>query len=177
MSAQVLRANVTAADGVLRIDMPLAKSWYGMGHLVIVLLACVLTTLMSLRHLSTQFEAVRALAGAVLLLGAFFAIFRLAWMIFGREVVELDEDTLTLEERLGGFTRRHREFRVSGIENLRVEVQPGLPRESVTWMRGTGPIVFDFAGRTYRFGAALDKPEARVIVSELKRLLELSSAR
>lgn len=177
MSAPALRAHVTESEGVLRINMPLARSWYGVGHLVIVLLACVLTTLITVRQLGVQFEAVRAVAAAALLLGAVFAVVRLAWMIFGREVVELDEDSLSIEERLGGFTRRHREFRVSGIEDLRVETLPGLPRgSSPRWMRGTGPIVFEFAGRSYRFGAALDKPEARVIVTELKRLIEMSSA-
>lgn len=92
---------------------------------------------------------------ALVAVGALFALWQAAWAILGRERIEIEEGTLTLCERLGGYTRRQRTFRTSGIRGLRYD--PSAP----------GPIAFEFAGRTFRFGSGLDSHAARKFAEEL----------
>ena len=104
--------------------------------------------------------------------GTLFIFFWL-WNLLGKEIVAVDEETLTVRYALGrvGWTRRfdRREVRdprvsPSGMTDFRSSFG--------WWLGGGGTIAFDYGARTYRFGHGLDEAEAKHVVDELRGRLE-----
>ena len=86
-----------------------------------------------------------------LLVGALYA-----WLVAGREEVEVEGRTLTLRRRVGPI--RH-ERRFEDPRDVRV-------------MRGGGAsLAFEHGGRTHRFGGALDEAEAERVARRLQEAL------
>jgi hypothetical protein len=97
----------------------------------------------------------------------------LYWSLLGREIVTATPGELIVERAAGPF-RSEKRFDASRVNRLRMDAYPGLPRSLFgglwSW-RATlelygfgGSVVFDYEGRTRRFGSKLDEAESRQLV-------------
>jgi hypothetical protein len=86
-----------------------------------------------------------------LLVGALYA-----WLVAGREEVEVDGRTLTLRRRVGPITHERRFDEPRDVRVLR---------------DGGASLAFDHGGRTHRFGGALDDVEAEHAARRLQEAL------
>ena len=86
-----------------------------------------------------------------LLVGALYA-----WLVAGREEVEVEGRTLTLRRRVGPI-RHERRF--------------DEPREVRVLRDGGASLAFEHGGRTHRFGGALDEAEAADVAHRLREAL------
>ena len=93
------------------------------------------------------------IAGPVgtLLVGALYA-----WLVAGREEVEVEGRTLTLRRRVGPI-RHERRFHE--------------PRDVRVLRDGGASLAFEHGGRTHRFGGALDEAEAADVARRLREAL------
>ena len=104
-----------------------------------------------------------------------FMIHAWAWHLGGREIIELDDQTLTKKRELFGFGIP-KKFNVAEITNLRILPQ-SLPmrdtEERLTammaefWGLRGGIMAFDYGPKTYRLGFGVDEPEAQQIMEAL----------
>ena len=86
-----------------------------------------------------------------LLVGALYA-----WLVAGREEVEVEARTLTLRRRVGPI-RHERRF--------------DDPRDVRVMSGGGASLAFEHGGRTHRFGGALDEAEAERVAHRLREAL------
>lgn len=121
-------------------------------------------------------------------LGWAFAASALSWGFFGREIVVVASDAMTVTRKVF-FWRREKRFARERIERLRIDIAPGLLkmmfalpsrdyfRHSLElWGLAGGSIVFDYGARTHRFGSKLDDAEARQLSSLLADELGIAAA-
>ncbi|MDS4026800.1 MAG: hypothetical protein RKO25_07440 [Candidatus Contendobacter sp.] len=105
-------------------------------------------------------------------LGGFFAIFALAWMIAGREIVSVNGQDLVHVRTVSGISRS-KEYTLSAVSNLRASPQQfSLSNQDADfeyWGLSGGSIAFDYGKSTHRFGAGLNDAEAEHVVSSLKK--------
>jgi len=98
-------------------------------------------------------------------------VFSGAWlqMTFGREIVTVTPQELTLWRQPFGQQRR---YRLAEVKNFRVleDVFSVFPMWHFWWVGYlfAGVLAFDYGAGTVRFGANLDPAEARQIVALLK---------
>jgi hypothetical protein len=102
--------------------------------------------------------------------GGAWALATILWLAAGRERVQVQQGTLTLEHVVGTLGRR-RSYDLQQVTRLRA-----LPQTSQELMASnmtafglgkTGALAFDYGTSTVRWGAGLDEAEARVIVERL----------
>ncbi|HEV2062773.1 MAG TPA: hypothetical protein VGR12_07980 [Solirubrobacteraceae bacterium] len=79
-----------------------------------------------------------------------------AWLVAGREEVEVEGRTLTLRRRVGPITHERRFDEPRDVRVLR---------------DGGASIAFEHGGRTYRFAGALDEDEAQRVARQLTEAL------
>lgn len=114
------------------------------------------------------FSSAFLIVWAVVGLGA--ALFWL-WFAFGREIITVTEDKLTLRNEILGYGRDE-VFPLARVTNLRAS---GLFGSFYTWsamlkiygLTG-GVVAFECDGRTHRFGKLLEETEADEIVKQLR---------
>ena len=108
---------------------------------------------------------------AILAIGVGYGGGVLAWMLFGREVVEAERGRLLLARGVGPIQRR-REFHAASVEDLCAldDSMPWWFGFDLFGMRG-GSIAFDYGARTYKFGGGVDRAEAKQIVGRLQEAL------
>jgi hypothetical protein len=104
--------------------------------------------------------------------GLLFTFFWL-WNLAGKEIVALDDESLSIRYAIGGsgWTRR---FERAEVRDLRVSQASAMDFRSAFgwWLGGNGTMAFDYGARTYRFGRGIDEAEAKQVVAELGPRLE-----
>jgi hypothetical protein len=110
-------------------------------------------------------------------LGMVFVGSVLTWGFFGREIVSVTSEALTVTRKAGPY-RREKRFARERVERLRIDAYRGALREMFDprnsfrrgmemWGLSGGSIVFDYGARTHSFGNKLDDAESRQIVRVL----------
>lgn len=97
------------------------------------------------------------------------ALYICLWMIAGKEIITLQSGVLTITHMLFGWIRA-REYDLQHISNLRVDPEPydsEGPRLSAVYPFRTGPIAFEYRGKTLRFADGVSEAEAQEIVAAL----------
>lgn len=107
------------------------------------------------------------------LLGGAAGLWQLVWLLTRRETLIVGPDRVVLDHRAAGYGTR-REFDRERVANWRVVPAPGTgPLETALGQYSAadreGPLGFDHAGRTIRFGAGLTEAEARDLLDRLRR--------
>jgi len=101
-----------------------------------------------------------------------FVAWHLAWVLWGREVVELKEGVLSISRRIGPWKGRPRRWAWEGVRDLRVGsferkvVYPSWGREFVG--REDAYLTFNFEGRAHPFGRGLSRAEAEEVLELLR---------
>lgn len=105
-------------------------------------------------------------------LGGGFAGYVWLWMLAGKERILMGTSTLSMKRDVLGLGRT-RTYGLYKIRSLRVAAQPTGPGDAAAALRlsglAGGLIAFDYEGKTIRFGAAIDEPEAQAIVERMKQ--------
>jgi hypothetical protein len=98
-----------------------------------------------------------------------YLLVSLAWMLFGREIIRVEDGTLFLKLSILGIGRV-RAYPIRHVTGLRVS--PGPWHEFYrTWGRdleNSGAVAFECKGKTHRFGRSLDEVEAKAIIARLE---------
>jgi len=100
--------------------------------------------------------------------GGAYVLYAWAWHLGGREVIEIDDRTLTTKRELFGLGIPKR-FNVAEITNLRI-LQQSLPMRDTeervsammaeSWGLCGGIMAFDYGASTYRFGFGVNQPRS-----------------
>lgn len=171
------RSIILDQPGGLLIRIPSHGHWSVMLFLLLWLCGWLLGEVSAIRAL---LEPESTAAGSFLLLwlagwtlGGGFAIYCLAWMAFGEEVVRLKADSLSIKRDIWGLGKV-RAFRLSEIRRLRVSPQPAPPTGRPAKIRTPwdashlGQVAFDYGASTIRFGSSIDEAEALILVERLR---------
>jgi hypothetical protein len=92
------------------------------------------------------------------------------WNIFGREVITVTEEYLSIRHEVLGIGRS-RIFDLEHIQTLRYAA-PVFDYWQVMYAFygfGQGSIAFDYGAKTFRFGSNIDEPEAKVLIETIKQ--------
>lgn len=101
-------------------------------------------------------------------LGGVWVVRAILWMGFGREIVRVHHDELTLSSTIFGLGKS-REYDLAQVKRLRVApdtTQPNARAFRAMYPAG-GLISFDYGAETVRFGGAIDEAEAALIVEDI----------
>lgn len=103
-------------------------------------------------------------------LGGGFALYIWLWNLIGREIIEIDSESLRIKRAVGSVGPL-REFSLGHVRALRVAPVGFSPFDFASGMRfwgvGGGSIAFDYGAKTYRFGSALDEAEAKQVLARI----------
>jgi hypothetical protein len=92
------------------------------------------------------------------------------WLLFGREVIEVNGQSLTISRNVLGI-RLPKEYSVEHIKDLRTSsITNNLRRLRAyqLWGYNSGSVAFDYRSRTLKFASGVDEIEAKQIVDEIK---------
>jgi hypothetical protein len=106
--------------------------------------------------------------------GETWATYQWFWTAFGKEIVKVNQGTLTIKRDILGYGTT-RSFVVDTVRNLRAS---GFFPSNSYWENylaqmklGGGSIGFDSQGKTHRFGIQLTESDAQNAVEKLKAYL------
>jgi hypothetical protein len=112
------------------------------------------------------------------LFGEVFAALAWLWAAFGKEVVLIQQGTLTISKRIGGVQLARR-YPLHEVRNIRASGWYGSPTsfsESLRpWGLSGGTVAFDHQGKPVRFGIGLSEEEAREVATELAPYLSAAA--
>ena len=163
------RSTTRQTSSGLEISIPAKLHLFVFVFLLIWLALWVVIEFFQLRTLLTTPEA--ALVFLIpWTLGGVLGLYIQLWMIAGREIITLKSGILTITYTLFGWVRA-REYDVRHLSNLGVDPEPydsEGPRLAALYPFRTGPIAFEYGGKTIRFADGVSETEAQEIVSELE---------
>lgn len=115
--------------------------------------------------------------------GGVIACFLLFWMWFGKEVIQIDNNVLSIHHNIFGIGSK-KEYAVNEVKNIRIDASFDYTKTQWTRTRGyqyhgiTGGIIkFDYGFKTISMGAAIEEAEGEFILNRfrLKKYLPESS--
>ena len=103
-------------------------------------------------------------------IGGAFAMYVWLWNLVGREVIDIDSESLRIKREVVRWGRV-RDFTLNHVRALRVAPVTFNPMDFSNGLRfwgvGGGAIAFDYGAKTYRFGGALDEAEAKQVLARI----------
>jgi hypothetical protein len=159
----------------LQISIPAKLHLFVFVFLCIWLALWVVTELFGIRTVLRDLELSLVLFFAVWTLSGGLILYIQLWMIAGKEIVSLQSGMLTIKHSLLGWVRV-REYDLKRISDLRVDPEPydsEAPRLAAVYPFRTGPIAFEYAGKTVRFADGVSETEARDILAELESVADV----
>jgi hypothetical protein len=162
------RWKIILTDPVFRVELRPGMRWLG----ILRPLLWVLIAYVGIANRSRVTAFYSAWVTPLLILvgiGGAVSLYSALWTMFGKEVIEVGTGYLWLSEQFAGRTRHQRNFRAERVNGLRVDDSPaGRKLGGRNWVLGQGRLAFDAGGKTYRFAAGLDRPEAKRLLEELE---------
>ncbi len=112
--------------------------------------------------------------------GGGFVLYALAWALFGKEVIELRGEVLSIRREVLGHGRISR-YTAADVRHLRAALPPEpFPFTSRdnrdSWGFGDGVVALEYRGETIRIGTRLGLGEARELVEQVRRHFPLEDA-
>ncbi len=161
-------------DG-LRITIPSMKQWLIMIFLVFWL------AIWTSGGIFAVGAAIRGRGGVILIVFCVFWVvfeiltaYHLLWLLFGREIIEVRADTITIRQAILGIGRP-KVYAREHIDRIRADVEYmakpyPLADEGVSINKGTGAIAFKYKEQTIRMGIGLDEAEAKYLIAKIQSL-------
>lgn len=171
-----MRSIISDSPDGLRIIIPTHRNWFLLLFLSFWLCGWAFGEVTAL---NTLFRSNTPTNGALFLtvwltfwtLGGGFAIYAWLWNVAGREVLLINEQTLTTRREVFGRGRPN-VFDRTHLNNLRISPIAYNPWDWKTslyfWGIGGGTIAFDYGAKTYRFGTRIEEAEAKQIIQAIK---------
>ena len=94
-------------------------------------------------------------------------VWAVAWMVGGRETIEIAPDVLAVSRSAFGVPLTRREFDRSSVVRPRVSPRPYVTRSNVWRAFLGGKLAFDYGAATYRVGGGLTDVEAAQLAVDL----------
>jgi hypothetical protein len=110
---------------------------------------------------------------ALLALGT-FGIYRLVWILIGKEVIEADEKSLRVSQQTF-LEKSGKVYSANKVKDLRVMVHQSRFIPFKHFQKLPSPnvmIAFDYEAKTIRFGLELEETEAKQIILAIKERLQ-----
>ena len=98
--------------------------------------------------------------------GGLFAAYTVGWMLLGREVITIDDETLLIERRVP-LWNKIREYGLEHVKNLRRLPANPFHQYNSNMMIGGELLGFDYGSATIRFGQGLEEVEADQVLKEI----------
>ena len=97
------------------------------------------------------------------------------WLLFGKEMLKVNESTLTIKRSIKGFGKAH-EYFLENIEKIKLS-QPSENSiqavwENSPWVMGGERLEFEHKGKIIRFGRKLPEKEAKLFFNVLTKRIE-----
>ncbi len=105
-------------------------------------------------------------------IGGAWAIYILAWQLFGKEVIEISNQAIITNRVVFGLGFP-KEYSVEHIKVLRISANVnandmfGWSRAGRLYGLSGGLIAFDYGSKTINFGSGIDEAEAKQILAEI----------
>lgn len=102
--------------------------------------------------------------------GGVVVISFLLWNLFGRELISVSSQTLTIRKEVFGIGQT-KEFEMKSVKNMQATViqivgrNPEAARHLLGMIKGR--IGFDYGAKTYWFGNGLDEAEGKIVAQEI----------
>lgn len=177
------RAVVEQTGTGLRITIPATFRPVPMAYLAFTSVIWVYVASHLLRFLLTREWSISTIAlwmgfGALGVFGA-YSILTLLWSFAGKEIIEIDANTLKRRKQFPAFSR-DREYAVADISDLRLSqdspVKQFMAARFPGWNYHEGAISFDYGRGTHQLGSGLDEADAKYVIGEMcKRVKSLGS--
>lgn len=172
-------SRITIADTAegLRIGMPCRRSWFVICFLAFWLCGWAVAEVMVARQFMKgdsppEGELFMLAWFGVWTVGGVVAIYAWLWQLMGKEILTARGQTFNIRRDIGGFGF-DREYNLVQMRDLRIGSVGASPLDFSSsfqlWGVGGGVIVFNYGGRTVRFGASLDEAEAKQVVTAINR--------
>jgi hypothetical protein len=122
--------------------------------------------------LVSVFSGKTGVSGAVLvvvwsILGVFL-LYNLIWLVASSEEIQITETSIRLNQVVLGYTRS-KEYLAEHIKDLELAYISTKEINAGRFMlSNTGLISFDYGAKTYRFADAIEKAEAKQIISKIQ---------
>ncbi len=104
--------------------------------------------------------------------GGAFAIYSWLWQVTGKEVVDINRQSLTVRKTVLGFSRP-KEYGAQYMRNLRVTPTVNIPwgwgMRTDFWGGGAGKLAFDYGAKTVNFGSGIDEAEAAQLLARIQK--------
>jgi hypothetical protein len=169
-----MRARRTRTSAGLEFSIPAKLHVFVFVFLLVWLTIWTATELFGVRMLLTTPDLSLVFFFFVWTLSGVLLLYIQLWMIAGREIVSLQSGVLTIKHSLFGWVSA-REYDLQGISDLRVDPEPydsEAPRLAAVYPFRTGPIAFEYAGKTVRFADGVSETEAHDILAELESVAD-----
>ncbi len=155
------RGRVERGDGFVRVVVP---AWTNL-LAAFALLLVALTVRLGVHVVEIGITGISSVVPiAALLIVATPTTALVLWVLTGRTVFDVERSVMRISYKAAGAVWRSSSFAFKRISNLRVEDQP---RGGLFAELGGGPIVFDYLGRSQRFGTSLGTGDASIIVANI----------
>jgi hypothetical protein len=102
--------------------------------------------------------------------GGFFAFRTFLWMVKGKEVITVGQNTLKID-RKGSLLFKAKVYDLNEVKNLRVQddfLNFFWRRSDLSAFNSAGMIRFDYGLKTIKFAQGIDEAEAKFILDKLK---------
>lgn len=171
------RVMITETSDCLRLVIPYSRSWFVIGFLGFWLCAwAVAEVLIPLRFLEGEIPSggwsLMVVWFVVWTVAGVLALYAWLWQVMGKEIVTVQDGSLTLRRDVGGFGF-DKVYDLNKACALRAEPAIFDPMDLSMalqlWGIGGGAIAFDYEGKIRRFGIGLDETEARQAVAVVKK--------
>jgi hypothetical protein len=176
-TAKPPRFNKELLPGGYEFVIPARKNWFALLFLPIWLTGWTIGGVMAVWAFAESHEPFLALWLLGWAAGWLFAFATIVYMLAGVEVIRYSAGDLSIGVRAMGLSRL-KHFRGSEIKRLSAnDGSNGLARQ-FNWQPGgpfmigrAGAVSFDHGARTFYAGSGLDRAEAEIIATDLRRSL------
>jgi hypothetical protein len=90
----------------------------------------------------------------------------LLWVVFGKELIKISADTLSLKSSTLSYGKSNRFFydNIKGLDMVKHErMSFGFDYENAFWRKGTDSIIFEHRGKSISFGRKLNEKDSRLL--------------
>ncbi|MBE2186433.1 MAG: hypothetical protein IAE99_06650 [Rhodothermales bacterium] len=174
------RAKVSDHGWTIDVEIPARRSWFAVAFLSVWLVGWAFGWVAAFASVLGLLDT-KPGDGFVLFwlvgwtVGGVFALYSWQWLVFGREVLHVSREGLTVQ-RKALFPGRTKRYAAASMRNLRVvSADPWYGQMSSLQMpwQNTGTLAFDYGAGTVRFATGLDEGEADLLRPTLAAKLGL----
>ncbi|MFN8254959.1 MAG: hypothetical protein U0W24_04670 [Bacteroidales bacterium] len=170
------RAIIDERFNEIKITIPTKKNWFIIIFFCVWLSGWFFGETSALYEISNSNEAEGFLSFWLIgwTIGGLIACFTVLWMLFGQEVIIVDNNLLSVHRNIFGIGIK-KEYGITEIKKIRIDASYNY--SSNMWGRNRGLdyiglkggiIKFDYGFKTISIGAAIDEAEGEFILNKIR---------